>query len=107
MTDRGFAPSAAAKPGNACTQGYGSEQPESPCIVSQGRGGLTMRCNHPVVAVSREVVVGRWLAGLATLALLAILASPNRGKAAGEPGQPVPIKTVSDKFPLADKLIRV
>jgi hypothetical protein len=65
-----------------------------------------MRCNHPVVALSRAVVVGRWLVGLAALALLAILGGPNSGKASEKPGQPVPIRAVADTF-LADKLIRV
>jgi dienelactone hydrolase len=58
------------------------------------------------VALSRAVVVGRWLAGLAALALLAILAGPNSGKAAEKPGQPAPIRTVADTF-LADKPIWV
>jgi dienelactone hydrolase len=46
------------------------------------------------------------LAGLSALALQSILAGPNSGKAAEKPGQPVPIRTVTDTF-LADKPIRV
>jgi hypothetical protein len=60
-----------------------------------------MRCNQPIVAPSTKIVVSRWFAGLAALVLLAILACPNKGKAAEKPGQPVPIQTAADTF-LAD-----
>jgi dienelactone hydrolase len=66
-----------------------------------------MRWNQQIVALSGKVAVGRWLAGLVVLALLAILAGSKVAKAAGEPGQPATIQNSPDKFPLADKLIRV
>jgi carboxymethylenebutenolidase len=66
-----------------------------------------MRWKQPIEAPTGTVGVGRWLAGLSSLTLLAIGAGANMASAASNPSQPAKPLMAPDQFPVAGKPIRV